>query len=43
MSIPEFVKEAQQKGIKPIAGCEFRNDDDFHSLMSSKQSMKLLT
>ncbi len=28
MGIPEFAMEAQKKGIKPVAGCEFRNDDD---------------
>jgi DNA polymerase-3 subunit alpha len=27
MGIPEFIKKAKQKGIKPIAGCEFRNGD----------------
>ena len=27
MGIPDFVKAARQKGIKPIAGCEFRNGD----------------
>lgn len=27
MGIPEFIKKARQKGIKPIAGCEFRNTD----------------
>jgi DNA polymerase-3 subunit alpha len=27
MGIPEFIKKANQKGIKPIAGCEFRNGD----------------
>lgn len=28
MGIPEFVMEAQKKGIKPVAGCEFRNEDE---------------
>lgn len=27
MAIPDFVKDATRKGIKPIAGCEFRNND----------------
>ena len=27
MGIPELVKKAREKGLKPIAGCEFRNKD----------------
>jgi len=27
MGIPEFIRKARKKGIKPIAGCEFRNGD----------------
>lgn len=27
MGIPEFIKKARTKHIKPIAGCEFRNGD----------------
>ncbi len=27
MGIPEFIKKAKAKNIKPIAGCEFRNGD----------------
>ena len=44
MAIPEFVKEAQQKGIKPIAGCEFRNDDDllFITLAKNREGLKEL-
>jgi DNA-directed DNA polymerase III PolC len=44
MGIPEFVKEAQQKGIKPIAGCEFRNDDDllFIGLAKNREGLKEL-
>ncbi len=44
MGIPEFVKEAEQKGIKPIAGCEFRNDDDllFIGLAKNREGLKEL-
>ncbi|WP_372776039.1 DNA polymerase III subunit alpha [Mangrovibacterium sp.] len=28
MGIPEFVKKARERGIKPIAGIEFRNGDE---------------
>ena len=44
MGIPEFVKEAQLKGIKPIAGCEFRNDDDllFIGLAKNREGLKEL-
>lgn len=27
MGIPEFIKKTTEKGIKPVAGCEFRNGD----------------
>ena len=44
MGIPEFVKEAETKGIKPIAGCEFRNDDDllFIGLAKNREGLKEL-
>lgn len=44
MGIPEFVKEAQLKGIKPIAGCEFRNEDDllFIGLAKNREGFKEL-
>ena len=44
MGIPEFVKEAQLKGIKPIAGCEFRNEDDllFIGLAKNREGLKEL-
>lgn len=44
MGIPEFVKEAEQKGIKPIAGCEFRNGDDllYIALAKNREGLKEL-
>ncbi len=44
MGIPEFVKEAEQKGIKSIAGCEFRNEDDllFIGLAKNREGLKEL-
>lgn len=44
MGIPEFVKEAKLKGIKPIAGCEFRNDNDllFIGLAKNREGLKEL-
>ncbi len=44
MGIPEFVKEAMQKGIKPIAGCEFRNGDDllYIGLAQNREGLKEL-
>ena len=43
MGIPEFVKEAEAKGIKPIAGCEFRNDDLlFIGLAKNREGLKEL-
>lgn len=44
MGIPEFVKEAEAKNIKPIAGCEFRNDDDllFIGLAKNREGLKEL-
>lgn len=44
MGIPEFVKEAELKGIKPIAGCEFHNDDDllFIGLAKDREGLKEL-
>ena len=44
MGIPEFVKEAELKSIKPIAGCEFRNEDDllFIGLAKNREGLKEL-
>ncbi len=44
MGIPEFVKEAELKGIKPIAGCEFRNEDNllFIGLAKNREGLKEL-
>lgn len=44
MGIPEFVKEAEAKGIKPIAGCEFRNEDEllFIGLAKNREGLKEL-
>ena len=44
MGIPEFVKEAEPKGIKPIAGCEFRNNDDllYIGLAQNREGLKEL-
>ena len=44
MGIPEFVKEAEAKGIKPIAGCEFRNEDNllFIGLAKNREGLKEL-
>ncbi len=44
MGIPELVKEAQQKGIKPIAGCEFRNADKllYIGLAQNREGLKEL-
>jgi DNA polymerase-3 subunit alpha len=44
MGIPEFVKEAGGKGIKPIAGCEFRNEDEllFIGLAKNREGLKEL-
>ena len=44
MGIPEFVLEAQKKGIKPIAGCEFRNDDEllYIGLAKNREGLKEL-
>ena len=44
MGIPEFVMKAQQKGIKPIAGCEFRKDDEliFIGLAKNREGLKEL-
>lgn len=36
MGIPEFISKAKKKGIKPIAGCEFRNDDQLLYLLLAK-------
>jgi DNA-directed DNA polymerase III PolC len=44
MGIPEFVKKAQQKGIKPVAGCEFRKDDEllYIGLARNREGLKEL-
>jgi DNA polymerase-3 subunit alpha len=44
MGIPEFVQEAQKKGIKPIAGCEFRNEDEllYIGLAQNREGLKEL-
>jgi len=44
MGIPEFVKKAGQKGIKPVAGCEFRKDDEllFIGLARNREGLKEL-
>jgi error-prone DNA polymerase len=44
MGIPEFVKNAEEKGIKPIAGCEFRNEDDllYIGLAKNREGLKEL-
>ena len=44
MGIPEFVLEAQKKGIKPIVGCEFRNKDEllFIGLAKNREGLKEL-
>ena len=44
MGIPEFVKEAQSRGIKPIAGCEFRNEDEllYFALAQNREGLKEL-
>jgi len=44
MGIPEFVKEAEARGIKCIAGCEFRNEDDllFIGLAKNREGLKEL-
>jgi DNA polymerase-3 subunit alpha len=42
--IPEFVKKAEQKGIKPIAGIEFRNGDEllFIGLARNREGLREL-
>ena len=44
MGIPEFVQEAHKKGIKPIAGCEFRNEDEllYIGLAKNREGLKEL-
>ena len=44
MGIPELVKKAKKKGIKPIAGCEFRNVDEllFIGLARNREGLKEL-
>ena len=44
MGIPEFVKDAGAKGIKPIAGCEFHNEDEllFIGLAKNREGLKEL-
>jgi len=44
MGIPEFVKKAEKRGIKPIAGCEFRNGDQllYIGLARNREGLKEL-
>jgi DNA polymerase-3 subunit alpha len=44
MGIPDFVKKAVAKGIKPVAGCEFRNGDDllYICLARNREGLKEL-
>ncbi|MBL7966638.1 MAG: DNA polymerase III subunit alpha [Prolixibacteraceae bacterium] len=44
MGIPEFVMEAPKKGIKPVAGCEFRNDDEllYIAIARNREGLKEL-
>jgi tetratricopeptide (TPR) repeat protein len=44
MGIPEFVKKAEAKGIKPIAGCEFRENDEllYIGLAMNREGLKEL-
>jgi DNA polymerase-3 subunit alpha len=44
MGVLEFVKEAQAKDIKPIAGCEFRNGDEllYIALAKNREGLKEL-
>jgi len=44
MGIPELVKKAQQKGLKPIAGCEFRNEDEllYIALAKNREGLREL-
>ncbi len=36
MGIPEFIRKARQKGVKPITGCEFRNGDQLLYLLLAR-------
>ncbi len=44
MGIPELVKKAQEKGVKPIAGCEFSNEDEllYIGLAKNREGLKEL-
>ena len=44
MGIPEFVMEAQKKGIRPVAGCEFRNKDEllYIGMAKNREGLKEL-
>ncbi|MEI8114917.1 MAG: PHP domain-containing protein, partial [Bacteroidia bacterium] len=44
MGIPELVNKAQQKGIRPVAGCEFRKDDEllYIGLAKNREGLKEL-
>ncbi len=44
MGIPEFVKKANEKGIKPVAGCEFHNGDQllYIGLAHNREGLKEL-
>ena len=42
MGIPEFVKACEKAGIKPIVGCEFRNNDEllYVAIARNKEGLK---
>lgn len=44
MGIPEFIRAASLHGIKPIAGCEFRNEDQllYIGLAQNQEGLKEL-
>jgi DNA polymerase-3 subunit alpha len=44
MGVPEFAKKAEKKGIKPVAGCEFRNKDEllFFGIAKNHEGLKEL-
>ena len=42
MGVPEFTKAAQNVGIRPVAGCEFRNGDEilYICIARNKEGLK---
>ena len=44
MGIPDFVKAAKENGVRPVAGCEFRNGDRllYIGLAQNREGMKEL-